>query len=335
MRSRRGEVPFVASRVGRSYDPREVLGLARDLRVERATALGYVILWEELILEVGDALSGRIKGYRAEDIAAKLGCAAKPRVLVEALKRAGLLSTHRGVFFHSYWRQSITGQYANDRAALRERWRLKQAERRAGDVSEMSPRQEGDVHPLSPETSDIDRSINGVGAGTPPPTPPRAGGSLGASRWEWLLAHHKRCENSQACTRYLGAMTEENWALVQWISGLPARGGGLISLSKKRVLALSTYKLLAREAFLQLRPEWLEKLAQDRRPPAPATREHDPELKEKRDAAKRAAESAVYVLAQLADANLSEIEKQRAKTRWMGLHPTITPPWEETAGASA
>ena len=67
---RRGEVPFVAIRVGRSHDAKEVLGLAAELKIQRATALGFVALWEEFLLEVGDNLTGRVSGYKPHHLAA-------------------------------------------------------------------------------------------------------------------------------------------------------------------------------------------------------------------------------------------------------------------------
>lgn len=330
MRSRRGEVPFVAIRVGRSQDPREVLGLARELKVSRATALGFVALWEEMILEVGDAITGRLKGYSANHIAAKLDFSGPPRRLLDALKTAGLLASHRGVFVHPYWRQSVTGQYASDRAELRESWRLKkQAQRDAGqpgDVPAMSPGRLGDNGGTSQGTADIDRLTNGNGAQTPPLAPPRAGGDPGASRWEWLLAHHKRPMDAPRCTSYLSSLSDEDWALVQWVTELPPGGGPLKLSRKKRVLAMDTHALLAKQAFLQLRPEWVEKLRRDRaperrstpRPPAPPAED---------EAAVRATRAVAFVLAQLADPDLTDADKEQAKARFRTAHPEAPPPW--------
>jgi hypothetical protein len=320
---------FVAIPIGLSDDPKECLGLAHELKVERATALGYLVLWNELMLQRGDARSGRLKDYSAKHIAAKLGWTGPPRRLIDALKAAGVLTTQRQVFMHPYWRQSITGQYAIERARLRDFWRDKKAQQRAaehqGDVPGDVPESPRDNVGTSLGTADIDQV-------TPPP---QAGGSSGASRWGWVLKNHKRPTNPVACTRYLAALTDENWALVQWICGLPPGGGGLIPPWKKRALRLDTDRLLAKGAFLQLRPEWEEKLRTDRRtaergkaPRQAAAPEHDLERRNSEKIA-RAASAAPFVLEQLADPNVPETEKEKVRARWRAAHPDVPAPWEE------
>lgn len=332
MRSRRGEVPFVAIRVGRSNDPREVLGVSRELKCSRAEALGFVALWEELILEVGDAISGRVKGYAAVHIATKLGFEGSPAKIVNALKAAGLLATQRGVFLHPYWAQSVTGQYARDRAELRERWRLKKAEQRAEDVPAVSRGQAGDNGGTSMGTADIDRLINGNGGAAPPPAPRLSPGGAGSARWEWMLKNHDRPRNSRACIRYLDAMTEEDWALCQWVVTRPPAGSAPLSLSRKRVRRLDSHRFLASEAFLELRGEWVEKLAQEKRPPRPAGRpKSSPAEDLASDNARRLMQATAYILAKLKDDEIPAAEKEAAKVKWMSLHPEVSPPpWEAT-----
>lgn len=327
MRSRRGEVSFVAIRVGRSNDPREVLGLARELKIGRATALGYLALWEEFILEVGDAFTGRVKGYAAPHIAAKLDWPGSPRRLIDALKRAGVLATHRGVFLHPYWLQSITGQYARDRAELREHWRKKKAEQRAGqqgDVPQLSPGQGGDGEGTSQGTADIDRGSNGSAGAAGPPGPPHGGGRLGAARWEWIRGHHKRPSNSRACTRYLDVMTEADWALCQWVVGLATNPGSLKLSRKKRVLGLDAHKFLATEAYLQFAPEWEAKQRESTAPVEVRALRASLEDEEKA----RKASAVAYVLAALGDPELTEGEKAKIRQRWQGNNPGEAPPWE-------
>lgn len=328
MRSRRGEVPFVAIRVGRSNDPREVLGLARDLGCSRATALGYVALWEELILEVGDATTGKIKGYSAPHIAAKLDWPGKPARLLEALRRAGLLASHRGVFSHAYWTSSVTGQYASDRAEQREHWRLQKQQQRAQDVPKDVRETSDDVRETSSRTADIKKERKDNGA-SPPPDPPQAGGALGASRWRWLRENHKRPSGERLCLRYLEAMSEDDWALIQWLAKLPAGGGGLIPPWKKRVLKLNTHQLIAKQAYLEILPEWGEKLRQDRRPPrgAPAA-VAAAASSDRSEEAKRLADSIAFVLTALADPTLSDSDKEAHRTRWVKAHPGEPAPWE-------
>jgi hypothetical protein len=328
MRTRRGEVPFVAIRVGRSMDPLEVLGPARELKISRALALGYLALWEEMILELGDAINGRLpKKYGAAQIAAKLDFPGRPRAIVEALRRAGVLGTYKGVFMHAYWRQSVTGQYASERAEQREHWRQKKADQRAGDVSE-SLRDNGGT---SLGTADIKKESNGVNGAPPPPAPPQAGGSLGASRWKWVEENHKRPANSQACIKLLGTLSADHWALFQWSVGLPARGGPLSMSRKKRVLGLDSHRFLLSEAYLQLLPEWRAKLAHDAappkaRPPAAAAAA-DAELA-------RLKASEKYVLAHLADPELTDDKRSNIKTKWAHAHPHVIPPWEDIAHQS-
>lgn len=322
---RRGEVPFVAIRVGRSNDPREVLGLSRELKISRATALGFVCLWEEFLMEVGDALTGRVKGYSHEHIAAKLGWEGPPKKLIDALHNAGLLNQQRNTYFHPYWAASITGQYALDRAEQREKWRLKKRAQREGDVPGESPGQSGDVQGDSLGTADIQKEMNDGGGSARPPTPPARGGGVGASRWEWIRTHHERPVNSRGCTSILEAMDADTWALVQWVVE-QARPGGALSRSRgKRALKADSYRFLRSELYLEFDRERRKKLAQENAPkPAPTVEAaHD-----------KVAASIAFVLEQLADPDLSEEKKERARALWRKQNPDVTPPWEEGRGAS-
>jgi hypothetical protein len=183
---RRGEIPFVAVRVGRSNDPREVLGLARELRIHRAQALGFLMLWEELILEVGDARAGRVQGYTAAHLAAKLGWEGPPGKLLEALKHAGVLVTHRGTMVHPYWGRSPTGIYSRMRAERRDQWAESKRKQRNGEAGPVDVhvdvnRTSAGLHPMSGgNVGSIDRSIERTPTSPPPPPPPpRRGGGGG------------------------------------------------------------------------------------------------------------------------------------------------------------
>jgi hypothetical protein len=331
--ARRGEVPFVAIRVGRSNDPRETLSIARELKCSRATALGYVALWEELILEVGDAVSGRLpKGYSATHVAAKLDFDGPPRRIVEVLKSAGLLAQQRTTLLHPYWRQSVTGQYAKDRADQREYWRGLKAKQRAehgrpGDVPGTSP----GIPETSHETADIKAERNGITGASPPPSPPPGGGLAGASRWDWLRQHHRRPMNPRGCMVYLAALSPDEWALVQWLTALPPGGGPYKLSRKKRVLELDTHALLSKQAFLQLLPEWREKLRRDQQPERRAVPRVAP-VDDGAELERRRASAVAFVLAQLGDAELSEAAKEKARARFIAAHPDIPPPWDAPAG---
>lgn len=317
MRGRRGEVHFVAVRVGRSTDPKEVLGIARRLKVSRATALGFVVLWEEFILEVGDAMTGRVQGYAAGHLAAKCGWEGSPRAFVEALKEAGLLRMQRRVFLHPYWLQSITGQYARERAELRDFWRKKKREQRqVVDVPILSLGQVVDVPRVSPGKADIEREINGNGA-APPRSPPAGGGDLGAARWEWLKNNAPNPQNPTRSALYAKAIPEDEWALVVEAYGTLGGGRGPLSREKRRVLHWPTYRFLAQRAYLQFRRKTPSKPEQPKAPEDSVAEEH-------------AAEAArvAYLLAQLADPELPEAKKVKLRAQWKAEHQGQPMPWE-------
>jgi hypothetical protein len=319
MRSRRGEVQFVAIRVGRSNDPKEVLSLALELRTSRAEALGFVCLWEEFLLEVGDALTGRLKGYTAQHIAAKLGWRGPARKLVDALKSAGLLKTQRNVFFHPYWLQSITGQYARERAELRERWR---EEKRRQKEKEFQPESDGngpDVRGDSVRKTDINRSRGS--AGSAPPAPPGTGGELGAARWDWIQNNHKRPRDSRRCIPILAAMAEDAWSLCQWVVTEAKPGGALSRSPKKRSLKLDSYRFLANEVYLEFHSERRQKVeAQEQ-----AKKNGGSSLAPATD---KVAASIAFVLERLADPELPPEKKEKIRKNWIELNPGERPPWE-------
>jgi hypothetical protein len=307
---RRGEVNFVASRIGRSTDPRECLGLARQLRVETATALGYLILWEEFILEVGDGRSGRVRGYTAAHIAAKLGWQGQPAKLIKALAAAGILRRQRGTYLHGYWGESITGQYAQQRIELRAAWREKKRRQRAEGTSPVVPETSPGTSPDVFGTSDIDtRRPSGSG----PPNPPQGGGSLGQERWAWILKNHESPVNPVACIRYLEAMTDEDWALCQWVVEYAGKPGGPSHSRKKRVMRMDSHKFLATRQYLVFHREWVKKLEARQITGLVAKIE---DLDQERRASGRA-----FMLAQLEDPDVSESEKERIRRRWNHAHP--------------
>lgn len=333
MRSRRGEVQFVANRVGRSNDPREVLGLAREMKTSRAEALGWVTLWEEFVLEVGDAVTGRVKGYDSSHVAAKLGFEGAPRKIIDALKHAGVLGVQRGVFFHPYWRQSITGTYASDRAELREFWRVKKEEQRR-ETTEGRPHDvpgtTGDNRGTSLGTAGIDIGSNGHAQPERPPTPLGRGEPEGLRRWDWLRAHHERPTNTERCIKYLGAMSAEDWELCQWIFGPRASGPALTSLGKKRAIRADTHKFLTLQLYEQFRRERVDKLRHESRPHrAPAAeKQAEAALQVERTAAARR-----FVLEMLSDPSVTEAKKKALRERWARENPDEPAPWEAATDA--
>lgn len=116
---------------------------------------------------------------------------------------------------------------------------------------------------------------------------------------------------------------------MQWLTGLPPGGGPYKLSRKKRVLELDTYSLLSKQHFLQLRPEWVAKLRQDKAPPRPT-----PVIVAKaaeiaaEESARHQAAGAAFLLEQLADPSLSEKDKAAARARWTKAHPEGPAPWE-------
>lgn len=331
---RRGEVAFVAMRVGRSQDPREVLGLAKDLGIENALAYAYVALWEEFILEVGDALTGRVRGYQAVHIAAKLTWRGTPRRLIEAMKRAGILKVQRGTFLHPYWLETITGDYARARADRRERDRLRKARQRAaseggaaeeeenvshGTSADVPPEVRGtgvDVPPVSHGNPYIKKERNGGNGASRPPGPPPGGGSKASGRWEWMLQHHPRPRNPQACAPYLEAMSDEHWAQCQWVIRDARREGGPSLSQKKRVFKMDSHRFLAVAAYLEFSQEWAKKLL-PREVVSLAAEIEDTEQR-------RAKEAREYIRAVRADESLAETKKKELIAAWLRAHPGET-----------
>jgi len=230
------------------------------------------------------------------------------------------------VFIHPLWHQSPTGAYARTRAELREAWREKKAQQRAGDVPVLSPGQVGDTPGTSLGTSDINQSINGKTAQTPP-LPPRGGGEPeGLRRWEWLLAHHERPLNPERCVRYLQVMPAEDWALCQWIFGDRAKAAPYTSLGKKRAIRQDTHKFLASQGYLQFRREWVDKLKPSK--PVSPLKTHADVVDQLANDNKRRLETARgFLLELLADPDASSAAKDKARAVWEKAHPEDPTPW--------
>lgn len=329
--SQRGETGFVAMRVGRLGDPREVEGLADDLKVRPVEALAYVLLWEEFILQVGDALTGRVKGYRAKDIARKLTHTGPVEKLIRAMETAGILKRQRSTFFHPYWQETITGHYALQRAQRRETDREKKRRQReqARLEAEADARGETFVPDVSPGTAGghpgdsphgpegsletKEESKKGTAGSGRPPSPPRDAGGVGFARWKRVRDLHPRPMNPTTCILLLEAMTDEDWALCLWVLENRDRER-LASISrKKRAFALDSCEFLRKQAFLQFRHEYTRKLA--------APKETDPttaaaELEQQREDGRRRAIRDV-----LEDPDCPEPEKERKRAIYLRAHP--------------
>lgn len=317
-------------RLGRLGDPREVEGLADDLKVRPVEALAYVLLWEEFILQVGDAVTGRVKGYRAKDIARKLTHTGPVEKLIRAMETAGILKRQRSTFYHPYWRETITGQYALTRAERREADRERKRRQRERDAQALAEARaaafgETDVtrdttvtaaglprdSTVSPEIKE-ERKKGTPGSGRPPGPPP-GGGSLGFARWERVQELHNRPMNPSGCILMLEAMTDEQWALCLWVLENRDRER-LSSLSrKKRAFGLDSYEFLRKSAFLQFRPEWSRKLAAPKEPDPKALAVN---LEREREESRRRA-----IRELLEDPECPDTEKERQREIYLRAHP--------------
>lgn len=329
--SRRGEVPFVAMRVGRSRDPREVLGFAKDLKIEPALAFAYVALWEEFILEVGDALTGRIKGYTAVHIAAKLTWPGSPLRLVNAMKKAGILGTHRGTFFHPFWCDTITGGYAAARAARREMEADRKRRQRAGQNGEVGVELENSVPPLSHGTGaavpplshgipDIKKERTCADTGSAPPQPPReTRAGVGFTRWKEIEHLVNKPTYPEACIRLLDVMTNDDWPLCRWVVDA-AQQKTLPYLSrKKRAFTMNSHQFLRSSAFLWFRREYLAEMARPATVPIA--------VEEAQKAEEREKEKRKTLKGAIDDPSLPEAEKQRLKNLYLKANPGDSLDW--------
>ena len=234
----RGEVGgFVAIRIGRANDVREVRSFSDFLGVSFHSAFFFLCAWEEWILEVGDARTGRVRGYTSQNLADKLTYRGDPRRLIKAMKRCGLLKIQRKTFIHPYWLETTTGRYALARVERRQ-WETER-KRDAREIARSARDGQGSVPPLSQGrpmghvadshgTTDREREREGRGDGSAapppdgsagPPNPPPGGGGTGAERWDWCLKHHPGPQNRRLCTPKLGRLAPEAWELFKFAVG--------------------------------------------------------------------------------------------------------------------
>jgi hypothetical protein len=346
-----GVVPFVAVALGRLKDPREVLDLADDLKIHPAQALGYLVLWEGFILEKGDGLTGKVKGYTPRHIARELGHAGDPAKLIAALKKAKVLAQQKGTFFVPGWLHTPTGQYASDKAETkeweRERKRIRRAAERAAKLAAAavppsnedeavpgtSPGQARDVPPMSPSRPDIEQKTRQEkgNSGQAPPNPRASAGGLADARWEWLQENHQRPSNPDGCKRILAGLSDEHWALVQWAAPFSAVKPSDLprSLSrKKRLFARNTYQLLSRGAYLEIRPEWQAKLREEARPKAAPVPPEKRRAEKAADVAKNEDDALKFLITLLNDPDAPKAKQEKFKRLWIDQHPGQVPPWE-------
>ncbi len=338
MSARRGEVPFVAVPVGYSNNVPETRRLARLLKCSRATALGYLIMWHELFLTEGDAKKGTLTGFTAEDIAEQLDFpGSRPRKLLDSLRAIGVAGTHRKTIKFPGWLNTITGEYAARKVEDREWERERKAAYRAARQAQLEALMMG--RPSDVPGTNVGRPTlvpweggqkeRNESPGQPPQPPATRGESKGASRWRWVFDHHHSPVNPEGCARILEGVDDELWPMVQWLLDGHGPPPPRSSSRKFRLLQGTSYQILAKGAYLKFRPEWQEKLRQDARPKngthkAPAIAVVD-------EAAERSAalaQAVTFVMAELADPDASEAQKEKARGKFRRAWPDVPPPWE-------
>lgn len=295
---RRGETQFVAVRLGFWTDARVVLGLARELKCSAGEAGSYVLRWEEFVLSVGDALTGRVKGYTLEHLAVAVGWPGKPRKLADALVRAGVLKTQRSILLHPYWLETRTGIYALGRREDADRQQLVRDHARGkheGGAAEGCPKcgRSTNGHPTeggpSMDGFRTSESKEERTSADTPPSPPQGGDLKGSARWGWLLEHAPNPQNEKACREILAKLSDEEWVWVQHAYGWLDPSRGPLMPKKKKVLGWPTDNFLRRGAYLQFRPQTPKKPRHENGAAKPAIKlvqmEDTPQAREERERA--------------------------------------------------
>ena len=347
------EMPHLCWIVGRSSNVREVLGLASSLGVNKFEAIGYVVVWEEIVFH-GNA-SGRVPGLRMKDLAAALGWRKDLKVLERGMKESGLLEKRGQVLCHPYWPRSRTGQYMRTRKETRLYWREFKAEKRRlakeaaaataaaqlaasgqGTAAATAAAGGGTVLKLVHEMSnghpvDVRRTSRGVHqesrhnkvinkgtseAGSPPGPPPEAGGE-GCARWEIVEKLHPRPIKTGACEPALAAYTADEWVLCEWVL-VNREARGLSSISRKKTAFTNkACDFVTKKLWQQFRPEFLRKEAP---PPSSVAPEIERAQQEKQELADREWKKN-ELLKFLSDETLSPEKKAYKKRTWLGANP--------------
>lgn len=276
----------------------------------------------EFIMLVGThdgALPGRSRDQIAvvmESNRAKCSRAA----FFKALSDAGYLKCRRKTYYYPDWPKTPMGKYCKERkvnaeqqAELRRRKRLLAlAELEDGHEKSTSGGRRSDV-PLTSsgvlEGSKDSRPPDG------PPRPPRRGAEKEAlTRWEWFEKTYPRLRNRAVCVKVLAELSKEDWAQLQY--ALPIQVQEYVSRKRKFVPPADKY--LREEHFLELRRE---------RPRKAEPRKPTPKVDPKAEAAEKRKKSLLFLKQQLADADLPEEAKEKAKDHWFKTYGDR--PWEK------
>lgn len=321
----------MAAEDGLEENPK-VKALAKLLRERRRDAFWYVMMWRRLVVHQGNAAGALPRNFTPDDVAAFLDFPGDARRLIRAMKATGFIGYRkgRGLFYPS-WKITTTGSYVSKRDDDRVRKLRDREERRrqnAGDV----PGPSADVHGRSEDASaDGPRTVHGrsdikkesKGREAPPPTAPPAGGALADARWAEIMKVAPTPQNREVCKRLIGALSAEDWALVQLAYGR-LRDPTTLSKKNRRVLHWPTDMFIRKQAYLRFRPIARQSVTQQPRDGEPASVAAGlAELEQ------RLVSSDAFVVATLADPDVSAEAKSRARERWQadpsnaGRHP----PW--------
>jgi len=325
---------FVAAEDGLEEDPK-LLGLARILKVPRGMAFWYVLRWQRLILRRGNHMLGSLpKNFRAEDVAGFLEFRGNPRRLIDAMKKQGYASFKKGRgFFYPAWKETTTGHYAHRREDDRirhevlRRERRSATDRRSDDVGGTSADASAD-HPMTSAEDQTGRKQGSNSAG--PPDPPPSGGALLAdARWEWVKEHAPTPQNREACKKLLGAMSEEDWALVQRGYRLRTEPGAFISKRNRRVLDWPTDQFLRKQAYLRFRDVKRPSRTAAKSRSGGSTRDPLDEIEA------RLSKGDDFLRQLLADPDVSEAKKEDRRNHWLAdpQNAGRVPPWKLPTGS--
>jgi hypothetical protein len=299
----------VVAKVGFWDSPRT---LAFAARVRNPDAGGWVLRLYEFILTFGTD-DGRLPGFSAEEIAAKVRPTCSHRVFFDALKAANFLKRRRRTFYDPEWKQSPMGRYCElrkeDRLYQKElrvaRREARLAEIRGEDGGEASVGRRSDVAKTSERGSVVRKDGRPPDVPSGPPGAPRRGGRDGAARWEWFAQNHLKISAPDKCQRLLEQLTPDEWEHLQF--SLPQqmarfRGG------RERKFCPGAVKYLAEKRFLEIR----RPSPQEHKAAALAQKsKHKPNPELTPDAAKKA--SLKYIVDLMADRDVpaEKIEKQK------------------------
>jgi len=312
---------FVAAEVGFWHDPKVVTFAAQ---VGNPYGGAMILRLREFVLTAGRR--GVLpKRYSAHDLAGAVGWTGKPAKLIKALGPggAGVLLRRRGCFTYVDWPSTLTGWWENHKEADRRRKEEERDAARAARAAQRAGSAGDGPGTVRGQGVDSPRKIRDQAINQGPPGAPPEGGSGGAdARWEWFAEQHPRLENPSVCRRYLAALSDAEWAHLQYALPIQARS----SYWRKNPRYVPTADKYLREQ------KWLNvKLPKPKPAEAATPKVEDADELARRDQQEREERRRSqndFLLAQLADPEIPEARKQKLRAAWIASNPDTPPPWE-------